>query len=49
VVSHTAIFKEEEQKNIKKANKKADNAEKSTLGDLSVLAELKAKMEKKEK
>jgi len=49
VVSHTAIFKEEEQKNIKKANKKADNAEKSTLGDLSVLADLKAEMEKKGK
>jgi small subunit ribosomal protein S1 len=49
VVSHTAIFKEEEQKNLKTANKKADNAEKSTLGDISALADLKAKMEKKGK
>ncbi len=49
VVSHTAIFKEEEQKNLKTANKKADNAEKSTLGDISALADLKAKMEEKGK
>lgn len=49
VVSHTAIFKEEEQKNLKTVNKKADTSEKSTLGDLSVLADLKEKMEKKGK
>ncbi len=49
VVSHTAVFKEEEQRNLKKANKKADNAEKSTLGDISALADLKEKMEKKGK
>ena len=49
VVSHTAIFKEEEKKSIKAANKKADNSEKSTLGDISVLATLKAELEKKGK
>ena len=49
VVSHTAIFKEEEQKNIKKANKKADNVEKSTLGDISALADLKEQMKNKGK
>ncbi|MCF6212648.1 MAG: 30S ribosomal protein S1 [Flavobacteriaceae bacterium] len=49
VVSHTAIFKEEEKRNLKSAHKKAENAEKSTLGDLSVLADLKEKMEKKGK
>jgi len=49
VVSHTAIFKEEEQKNLKTANKKAENAEKSTLGDISALADLKEQLEKKGK
>ncbi|MDB4187768.1 30S ribosomal protein S1, partial [Flavobacteriaceae bacterium] len=36
VASHTAIFREEERKNIRTATKKmqADNAEKTTLGDL---------------
>ncbi len=45
VVSHTAIFKEQEEKNIKAANKKAESAEKTTLGDISSLADLKKKME----
>ncbi len=45
VASHTAIFKAEESKNIKAANKKADSAEKTTLGDISGLADLKKKME----
>jgi len=49
VVSHTAIFKEEEQRNIKKANKKAESVEKSTLGDISALADLKEQMKKKGK
>jgi len=49
VVSHTAIFKEEEQRNLKTANKKAENAEKSTLGDISALADLKEQLEKKGK
>ncbi len=48
VASHTAIFREEEERNVKQAAKKvaASNAEKTTLGDLDVLANLKEKMEK---
>ena len=45
VISHTAIFKAQEEKNIKMAKKKADSAEKTTLGDISGLAALKKKME----
>ncbi len=45
VVSHTAIFKAEEKKNVKVASKKAAEAEKTTLGDISGLAALKKKME----
>ena len=45
VVSHTSIFKAQEERNIRTAKKKADSAEKSTLGDLDVLADLKKKME----
>ena len=49
VASHTAIFREEERKNIRTATKKmqADNAEKTTLGDLDALASLKEQMNKK--
>ncbi|MCD9631292.1 S1 RNA-binding domain-containing protein, partial [Tenacibaculum maritimum] len=47
VVSHTAIFKEQEQRNVKAATKKAAEAEKTTLGDIGGLAELKRKMEGK--
>ena len=49
VASHTALFKEEERNNIRKATKKiaAINSEKTTLGDLDALAELKQKMEGK--
>ncbi|MDB0599606.1 30S ribosomal protein S1 [Tenacibaculum maritimum] len=47
VVSHTAIFKEQEQRNVKAATKKAAEAEKTTLGDIGGLAELKEKMEGK--
>ena len=48
VASHTALFKEEEAKIVKQAAKKAaaGNAEKTTLGDIDALADLKAKMEK---
>ncbi|WP_378188087.1 30S ribosomal protein S1 [Aquimarina sp. W85] len=49
VASHTAMFREEEAKIVKQAAKKAastGSAEKTTLGDLDALAELKAKMEK---
>ncbi|KIA83883.1 30S ribosomal protein S1 [Kaistella solincola] len=55
VVSHTGIFRDEEKKNVREntsnnANKStgsSNNEEKSTLGDLDVLAELKKKMEGK--
>ncbi len=49
VVSHSAIFKAQEEKNIKAAQKKADSAEKTTLGDISGLADLKKQMESKGK
>ncbi|MBW8362096.1 MAG: 30S ribosomal protein S1 [Kaistella sp.] len=52
VVSHTGIFRDEEKKNMressgsnKPAGSSSGNEEKSTLGDLDVLAELKKKME----
>ena len=48
VASHTAIFKEEEEKNVKTAavSTSSTQVEKSTLGDFDVLQELKDKMEK---
>ncbi|MBC5833859.1 30S ribosomal protein S1 [Flavobacterium sp. F372] len=55
VASHTATFREEEEKNFKSASNESsnntvasssNNAEKSTLGDLDALMELKARMEK---
>ncbi|MCA0347827.1 MAG: 30S ribosomal protein S1 [Flavobacterium sp.] len=54
VASHTAIFREEEEKNVKAASESVAsnnaNAQASTLGDNNdILADLKAKMEKKEK
>jgi small subunit ribosomal protein S1 len=50
VVSHTAIFKEQERTNMKKAAKKvaASNSDKTTLGDLDALADLKKKMKDNE-
>lgn len=45
VVSHTAIFREQEKKNIKAAAKKSAEVEKTTLGDIGGLADLKKKME----
>ena len=48
VVSHTATFREQENKNVKTAMKKQDDAEKTTIGEAnSALAELKKKMEGK--
>jgi small subunit ribosomal protein S1 len=47
VASHTAIFREEEQKNIQANAKKSASSEKTTLGDLDALQELKDKMEGK--
>ncbi|MBF03832.1 MAG: 30S ribosomal protein S1 [Flavobacterium sp.] len=52
VASHTAIFREEEEKAAKAVEtnvSSSNNVEKSTLGDIDALAELKAKMEKGEK
>ncbi|QEE50031.1 30S ribosomal protein S1 [Flavobacterium alkalisoli] len=53
VASHTAIFREEEEKNVKSNNdsnnNSNNNAEKTTLGDIDALAELKERMEKGEK
>ncbi|MGG7035663.1 MAG: 30S ribosomal protein S1 [Flavobacterium sp.] len=50
VASHTAIFREEEEKNVKAASENTASAntnQTSTLGDNNdILAELKAKMEK---
>ena len=47
VASHTIMFKEQETKNVKRASKKMEtlNKEKTTLGDLDALANLKEKME----
>ncbi|NVK51383.1 MAG: 30S ribosomal protein S1 [Flavobacteriaceae bacterium] len=45
VVSHSAIFRAEEKKNVKAAAKKAADVEKTTLGDIGGLADLKKKME----
>jgi small subunit ribosomal protein S1 len=49
VASHTSVFKEQERKNLKKATKhiKATNNEKTTLGDLDALVDLKQKMDDK--
>ncbi|MBJ2172879.1 30S ribosomal protein S1 [Aureibaculum sp. A20] len=46
VVSHTANFREQEEKTVRATKKKMDdNIEKSTLGDISALAALKDKMD----
>jgi len=48
VVSHTSIFREQEEKTIRATKKKMeDNVEKATLGDISALADLKEKMDGK--
>ena len=51
VMSHTILFNEQEKKNVKKSLKKVNikESDKSTLGDLDVLADLKKKMDKKDK
>ncbi len=50
VVSHTAVYKEQEEKNVKVATQKAETAsEKTTLGDISELSDLKKKMDAKKK
>ena len=46
VMSHAAVYKGMEADNVKTAKRKmSDNAEKSTLGDLDALADLKLKMD----
>ncbi len=45
VVSHTAIFREEEAKQAEKVSDNNNKIETSTLGDIDSLAELKKKME----
>jgi len=48
VASHSSIFRAQEEKNIKAVQKKAESADKTTLGDLGGdLAALKKKMEGK--
>jgi small subunit ribosomal protein S1 len=51
VMSHTILFNEETKKNVKKSLKKVNikESDKSTLGDLDVLADLKKKMDNKDK
>jgi len=54
VASHTATFRDEEEKNVRNQqesnnnNSSSNNAEKTTLGDIDALAELKERMEKGE-
>ena len=45
VVSHTATYKEEEQRIIKENKAKMQSEEKATLGDIDALAQLKKDME----
>ncbi|MDQ1095513.1 MULTISPECIES: 30S ribosomal protein S1 [Chryseobacterium] len=52
VVSHTGIFRDEEKKNVRESSNNrsnnvssSSNEERSTLGDIDALAELKRKME----
>ena len=45
VISHTATYKEEEERIVKENKAKIDNAQKSTLGDLDVLSQLKKDMD----
>ncbi|MDL1913086.1 MAG: 30S ribosomal protein S1 [Bergeyella sp.] len=46
VVSHTGIFRDEEKKNVKETKSSGAGEEKTTLGDIGALADLKKKMEK---
>ena len=49
VMSHAAVYKGIEADNVKKAKRKmSENAEKSTLGDLDALADLRRKMDGEE-
>lgn len=46
VASHTAIFRAEEERAVKEAESTSNQVERTTLGDIDALAELKEKMEK---
>ncbi len=46
VVSHTATYKEEEERIVKENKARTENEQKATLGDLDALAQLKKDMEK---
>ena len=46
VLSHSAVYKDMEQEIVKKAKKKVDKTEVSTLGDIDALVDLKKKMNK---
>ena len=49
VASHTAMFREEEEKNTRdneSTSGSSNTVERTTLGDIDVLAELKERMEK---
>jgi small subunit ribosomal protein S1 len=49
VASHTATFREEEEKNVREAESTSNSSsqvEKTTLGDIDALAELKERMDK---
>jgi small subunit ribosomal protein S1 len=45
VVSHTATYKEEEERIVKENKSRMENEQKATLGDLDALAQLKKDME----
>ena len=48
VMSHSATFKKEVEKKKTKTKSKIENVDKSTLGDIEALADLKKKMDEKE-
>ena len=48
VMSHSATFKKEPERKKKKSNSKDQNLDKSTLGDIEALADLKKKMDNKQ-
>jgi small subunit ribosomal protein S1 len=53
VASHTATFRDEEEKNVRQSQESSNsgssnNAEKTTLGDIDALSQLKERMEKGE-
>ena len=49
VASHMAVYRDEEKRNVRDATRKKKNIEKTTLGDLDALAELKDQMMENDK